>query len=249
MLFSSENRTPSLRPESQRNKNAFAEFPANANLAVWRNILRLPTPIRPDQDKPATPSGKLSMKQLLRSIAPSALYPLVFLLLGLSAWAQTTIMPMGDSGTVGVDYYTSTAGGYRDFLYQDLTASGISFTFIGSNTSNATPLLTAAGQTHHNGYGGWTIEDMDANLSGSAAPLYGGDGNAGGYWLTSGSAGGAVVKPTMVLLEAGANDFIKEGSTPLSTIEGYLQKLVTDIHNITPDHHNHGCRDLPILPQ
>ena len=63
--------------------------------------------------------------------------------------AQTTIMCMGDSITIGVDYFTNTSGGYRNFLQQDLAAAGVNFTFVGAVTNGTTPTLIAAGDTHH----------------------------------------------------------------------------------------------------
>jgi beta-glucanase (GH16 family) len=163
-----------------------------------------------------------------------ALGAIFFALTGFSAQAQITIMPMGDSITVGVDYYTVTDGGYRDPLYHDLVASGISFTFVGVNNSDATPTLTAAGQTYHNGYGGYQINDLLNNLAGVAAPAGGGDGNLGGYWLTGGGGTGrGPVTPNIILLQIGAND-IRLGASA-ATASANLQTLVTTIHSLTPN--------------
>jgi len=63
------------------------------------------------------------------------------------------IMPLGDSITRGND----VLGGYRAPLNTLLTEWLNTFTFVGSQTDNTTPTLTAAGQTHHEGHGGYTI--------------------------------------------------------------------------------------------
>lgn len=143
-----------------------------------------------------------------------------------------TIMPVGDSGTVGVDYLTLSAGGYRDPLCRDLTAAGISFTFVGASNSNATPYLTAAGQTNHNGYGGWQIMDIYNNLNGIANPVAGGDGNLGGYFITGGNGTGrAACYPDIALFEIGANDIL-HGT---ANYNQNLYNLVTYFHSLSPN--------------
>ncbi len=142
-----------------------------------------------------------------------------------------TILAMGDSITVGVDYLTGTAGGYRDPLYRDLTAAGISFTFVGLNSSEATPALTAAGEQQHSGFGGWHVGDLDANLDGVAAPVGGGDSNNGGYILTGGhGTGRGAVTPDMLLLHIGTNDLLQN----TANLNQALYSLVTHIHALTP---------------
>ncbi|MCE0484830.1 MAG: hypothetical protein LV479_11410, partial [Methylacidiphilales bacterium] len=56
---------------------------------------------------------------------------LSLLLLCQSVAEALTIMPLGDSITDGVDFFTDSAAGYRDPLYRDLTATGVSFNFVG----------------------------------------------------------------------------------------------------------------------
>ena len=149
-----------------------------------------------------------------------------------SATAQVKIMPMGDSITVGVDYLTQTVGGYRDPLYHDLTAAGLSFTFVGTTNTSPTSTLTAAGDSYHNGYGGWHIQDLNNNLDGVANPICGGDSNQGGYFLTGGhGTGRAAVTPDIILLHIGTNDLL-QGST---TIDQDLLDLVTHIHALSPN--------------
>ena len=67
--------------------------------------------------------------------------------------ALGNIMPLGDSITRGND----VLGGYRAPLNTLLTNWLDTFTFVGSQTDYTTPALTAAGQTHHEGHGGYTI--------------------------------------------------------------------------------------------
>jgi lysophospholipase L1-like esterase len=168
---------------------------------------------------------------------------LAFLGLLLPSHAQITIMPVGDSGTLGVDSYTLTSGGYRDPLYHDLTASSIAFTFVGANNDSATPDLTAAAQTFHNGYGHYRINDILDNLDGNVQPVAS-DGNRGGYWLTGGhGTGRAAVSPDLVLLEIGANDLLQhtdpQNPTPtdaqfLTDLEDRLHHLITTFHDLSP---------------
>jgi lysophospholipase L1-like esterase len=138
-----------------------------------------------------------------------------------------TIMPMGDSITAGTDYYTNTASGYRDPLYRDLIASGISnFSFVGNNGSYGnTRTLVQANEYANNGFGGDWIIDLYNGLISSAAPTDGGSGPAGGYWLNN-------IQPTFILLQAGTNDVLHSES--LSTMETNLNQLIAEIHTKSP---------------
>jgi hypothetical protein len=179
------------------------------------------------------------MTRTLRSLAA------VLVMAGgaLTARAQVTIMPMGDSGTDGVDSYTVTAGGYRDYLVRDLSQTGLSFTLVGATNDNATPYLTSTNQAYHNGYGFYTIDDLRLNLNGSYQPS-GGAANQGGYWITGGNGTGrAAVAPNIILLEIGANDIIyqvdPQTTNPTQAqfetdMEGRLDTLVTTLHSLTP---------------
>lgn len=97
------------------------------------------------------------------------------------------IMPLGDSITRGND----VLGGYRSPLSTLLTNWLDTFTFVGSATDNATTNLTAAGQTHHEGHGGYTIS------AGGAGNLY---SNLVTWIGPSGAA------PDRILLMIGSND-------------------------------------------
>jgi hypothetical protein len=149
-----------------------------------------------------------------------------------------TIMPMGDSITVGVDYSTNSSGGYRDPLYTDLTAAGITVNYEGATNTNPTPLLTATNNTAHNGYGSYHIADLTANLDGSVQPSYNpgnyyGDPNQNGYWLTGGhGTGRSAMTPDIITLEIGTNDFLQQQQ---NGIDDRLTTLVTSIHALSPN--------------
>ena len=113
------------------------------------------------------------------------------------ARAQISIMPLGDSITWGFDGLVDTpqyladldTGGYRSPLYSLLTSANLNFNFVGVDNGNPSPLLTAAGQTAHNGFNGYTIDDLDGNLTGTASSADG-VSNDGGYWLNGGHGTG-----------------------------------------------------------
>jgi hypothetical protein len=136
------------------------------------------------------------------------------LILGIAAVAQAgpmslgTIMPMGDSITIGLP----TPGGYRDQLYQDLTSAGFSFTLTGTSTENPSPALTAAGDTRHCGIHSYSIEQTTADL-----PLY----------------FAADPSPNYILLLIGTNDFVGNATQEANAI-GYLDTLLDDIVSHSP---------------
>ena len=133
-----------------------------------------------------------------------------------------SIMPLGDSLTWGYDGGPDTpayldsldTGGYRSPLYSLLTADHIGVTYVGVNNDNPSPVLTAAGQTAHNGFNGYTINEVDGNLAGSVSSADG-VSNLGGYWLTGGGGTGRGPETAnVILLQIGAND-IGQGYDPL----------------------------------
>ncbi|MCI0496335.1 GDSL-type esterase/lipase family protein, partial [candidate division KSB1 bacterium] len=93
-------------------------------------------------------------------------------------WGQTyKIMPLGDSITKGV-IGSSAPGGYRDDLQNMLTDEGVSFDFVGSQS-------TGSGfDPNHEGYDAATVEYIDNNVT---------------TWVSNAS-------PNFVLLLAGTND-------------------------------------------
>jgi lysophospholipase L1-like esterase len=135
-----------------------------------------------------------------------------------------TIMPLGDSITVGVN--STDGSGYRDPLYTDLTNGGLSFKFVGSTTAGSDQTLINAGDQYHNGYGHYQIGDILANLNGDVQPPAG-DNNEGGDWLT-----GANSNPNIILLMIGTNDFLQQN---YANIDTNLTNLVTEIHTLSPN--------------
>jgi acyl-CoA thioesterase I len=120
-----------------------------------------------------------------------------------------SIMPLGDSLTWGWDGLsdpsTMDTGGYRSPLYQALTADGINVNYVGVNNENPGPVLTAAGETAQNGFNGYRIDQIAANLAGDD-PVSN-DNNYGGYWLTGGGGTGRLAEtPNIILLQIGTND-------------------------------------------
>ena len=87
-----------------------------------------------------------------------------------------TIMPLGDSITVGVG--SATRSGYRADLVERLAAAGLRADFVGSQRSGT------GSDTDNEGHVGWTIEQIAANVD---------------VWL-------AVYQPDVILLHIGTND-------------------------------------------
>ena len=145
-------------------------------------------------------------------------------------------MPLGDSITWGdqTDGSGPVPGGYRTRLYLDLHGAGYAFDFVGSQTSNASATLAAAGQTHSEGHPGYRINQVDDNLDGFDGL---GDAN-GGYWLAGGNGTGRpALDPNYILLLIGTNDVFHHvaqnypnhdapEATFMSLLEGRIQGLV-----------------------
>ena len=126
-------------------------------------------------------AGSYAIKTLQVLVRPSQAPP-----------ARVAIMPLGDSITFGA----GGSGGYRDQLFDGLTAAGRTFEFIGSAGGNPSAALTVASQVNHEGHSGYRIDQIANNLSGAD----GTGGNNGGYWLNAG------VQPGVILLHIGTND-------------------------------------------
>lgn len=145
------------------------------------------------------------------------------------------IMPLGDSITYG----SGVPGGYRDRLNTNLKNAGYSFTFVGSRTDNPTPQLTADGQTHQEGYGGYQLQMIADNLEGNPSDLP--TPNNGGYWLT-GTGGRSPVYPDVVLLHIGTNDIdlgvdVGVGGSDTSHLQTRLRNLIARIVTLRPNAH------------
>src|SRR5260370_25269395 len=109
---------------------------------------------RSDQLAPRTHRDDISMKwSLCGSAVLGAFCILVFC--GTAAEADFTIMPLGDSITLGLANQITgeqAPGGYRTRLYSDLHDPGYSFTFVGTSTAHPSPPLSQQGQTQHQGH-------------------------------------------------------------------------------------------------
>ncbi len=114
-----------------------------------------------------------------------------------SALAPVRMMPLGDSITDGFN----VPGGYRVDLWQKFLAGGQQVDFVGS-ASNGPSSLT---DKNHEGHSGWTIAQIDSNISG---------------WL-------ATYQPGTILLHIGTNDIY--GSDP----NGAPNRLATLVNRIT----------------
>ena len=135
-------------------------------------------------------------------------------------------MPVGDSITYGAG---GTNAGYRGFLYDDLTATGGTFQFVGSTNGNSANLPTGpVNQTYHDGWPGWTTGDILGNsLSGFNN---GASGNIGS-WLTQLAAGGQ--SPTIITMMIGTNDPTNGGFT-VSQGTSNLSAIVDTIYSKDP---------------
>lgn len=123
------------------------------------------------------------------------------------------VMCLGDSITAGLSCASPGyfPGGYRTKLWQNLTGAGYSIDFVGASTENPDP--TNLPDPDHNGYGGWTIEQIDANIK---------------TWM-------AAEKPAVVLLHIGTNDAFGHASNDVVTAR--LNKLISDITTQSPQTH------------
>jgi lysophospholipase L1-like esterase len=155
------------------------------------------------------------------------------------------IYPLGDSITYGSSTPRDTPGGYRGPLDQLLLRGEVAHRFIGVQSGNATPVLAAEGQDHHDGHPGYRIDQVTADLAGSPHNR----GDAGGHWLT-GLGSRPALTPDIVLIHLGTNDII-EDYDPVATgrprphatrnpkqfaadMAARLQLLVDTIHRLRP---------------
>ena len=127
---------------------------------------------------------------------------------GAFAAGPIRIMPLGDSITDG----GLIPGGYRTKLYFNLINAGYHFVYVGNAENNATPVLLAAGQTHHEGHGGFFIHEVTGSLV---------DGN----WLGA--------DPDLVLLLIGTNDYVNDIDPP--NAKNRLDTLISVITSNRPN--------------
>ena len=128
---------------------------------------------------------------------------LALLMLVTAAAAQTPpirIMPLGDSITQG-----SVPGGYRNKIYQTLTAAGYNVDLVGTQTINGVATLP---DSDHEGHSGWIIGQLDANIAG---------------WFNS------IANPDVILLHIGTNDFGTGTDTPnaINRLDALITKMAT----------------------
>ena len=129
-------------------------------------------------------SSMRRMKCFLRCL-PLALFAWIALCPAFAGVVQ--IMPLGDSITAGGSDPSDVPGGYRNNLYADLTASGYAVHFVGSQTSNPSPLLTSTGNAAHEGHPGYDISYLTDNVD---------------TWFAS----VLPIQPDLVVLMIGTND-------------------------------------------
>ena len=141
-----------------------------------------------------------------------------------AARADLTIMPLGDSVTWGgANGFDIVPGGYRTRLYTDLQNAGYSFTFVGTSTDNSSPVLTAAGQTHHEGHPGYGLNQIASNLDGNDGSF----GNNGGFWFHK------PAPPNVILLQGGGADITFQGANASTTAQR-MDKLIGQIAADSP---------------
>lgn len=130
------------------------------------------------------------------------------------------IWPLGDSITQGAGF----AGGYRAPLLRHLTKQGYNVRFAGSYDNNATPELSASGNSLHDGHGSYPTMFLLGNLDGTVPVAPAPDTSNGGFWLT-GTGERAPIDPDLVLLMAGTNDLGMFGRSPDETLATYALLL------------------------
>jgi lysophospholipase L1-like esterase len=171
--------------------------------------------------------------------------------------ATLNVLPLGDSITAGYAYYTQGPG-YREFLLNDLTNSGISIQYQGVRTASSSTDygysadLLGEGQNYNDGFVGYGSADILNNLAGDVPSTYINYSNDGGYWLTGGNGTGrSAMFPDIVLLIIGSNDMSGRGGAV--TIEpndlGILNWFKTNRPNtqviIAAPPPGNGATDLP----
>jgi len=136
-----------------------------------------------------------------------------------------TILPLGDSITWGYTPNAPLTGGYRARLYKDFAAHGQTVHFVGSIVDVYSKYLTGVHEDHHEGHGGYRIDQITANLDGLGTQTAVSSNN-GGHWL-DGTTLHPAVSPDVILLHAGTNDFIQgaDAATAAARMDLLLQKL------------------------
>jgi hypothetical protein len=140
-----------------------------------------------------------------------------------------TIMPMGDSLTVGFP----VPGGYRLPLYEKLIAANYQFQFVGTETYyDPSPVLVAAGQEHHEGHGGyWIHGDYDCH---NGNVYHDGLYENLDQWIDSdGDDTDGKYTPDIILLDIGINQLgyvVRRDEAPDD-----LRDLIDSIYGVLPN--------------
>lgn len=122
------------------------------------------------------------------------------------------IMPFGSSIAAGYIPYGFVPGGAREKLYLELTARGYAFSFVGSSTVYSSPILDAAGQNHHEGHNGYTIQQSI-------------DGIRNSNWLD--------VDPDYILMHVGGNDMLaSDFDTAIERYDTLLDEVYSRLPNV-----------------
>jgi lysophospholipase L1-like esterase len=112
-------------------------------------------------------------------------------------------MPVGDSVTAGIG--STGNGSYRTVLYTDYTNAGISFDFVGSQSSGPSSLP----DKDHEGHSGWVISQIASNIN---------------NWLNT-------YNPDVMLLMIGGNDTLA-GTVPTSALSSLIDQITTQKPNL-----------------
>src|SRR5450759_420498 len=120
------------------------------------------------------------------------------------AQGGTKIMPLGDSITFGVR--SSSGGGYRLPLWEEIAAAHLRVTFVGSRNSGPAALP----DTENEGHPGWRIDQISTHVV---------------AWLEK-------YQPQIILLQIGTNDIIQ--NYHVSTAPQRLLSLLTLITATLP---------------
>ncbi|WP_197528685.1 GDSL-type esterase/lipase family protein [Aeoliella mucimassa] len=159
--------------------------------------------------------------------------------------AEFSVLPLGDSITAGNGF-----GGYRAQLGTDLTSQGHTFHLLGSQVMQDGGETSAALRApydglHHEGHGGWRIDQLDANLNGNTNA----DASTnGGYYITGGNGTGRdPIYPNYALVLAGINDVNQyfgqksdagqqmDADELLPILQGRVTSLVDNLSTLRPD--------------
>ena len=125
----------------------------------------------------------------------------------LTAPGSVRIMPLGDSITQGA----GAPGGYRNKLYQSLSAAGYAVDFVGNQSDNPAASLP---DSDHEGHGGWIISPIDQSIAGFF---------------------NSIADPDVILLHIGTNDF-GSNNDPTHAIDR-LDSLITKMATLRPYAH------------